>query len=96
MGVALPWDVSAAAQRRSSTFVKEKTSDRMLFPRPHDGAEVRISPVGLAWLPCPSAAEYRVDIFDEGGKRLYSAKAGKDPVHCPDRVFPGGSSNCCF
>ncbi|MBN2132777.1 MAG: DUF4962 domain-containing protein [Sedimentisphaerales bacterium] len=91
LSVALPWDGSASPQRRSSTFLKEKTSDRMLFARPHDGAEVKISPVGLAWLPCPAAAEYRVDIFDESRKRLYSAGAGKDPVHCPDRVFPAGA-----
>lgn len=91
LSAALPWDVSTARQRRSATFSKEKTSDRMLFPRPYDGAEVKISPVGMAWLPCPSAADYLVDIFDAGGRRLYSTRAGHDPVHCPDRVFPPGA-----
>ena len=90
LSAVLPWEAATARQRQSSTFLKEKTSDRMLFPRPHDGAVVKISPVGLAWLPCPSAGAYRVEIFDKGGERLYRAAAGKDPVHCPDRVFPPG------
>ena len=91
LSAVMPWGDSMAQQRRSVDFLKEKTSDRMLFPRPRDGAELKISPVGLAWLPCPSAADYRVDIFDEGGHRLYSKNIGKDPVHCPDEVFPSGS-----
>jgi len=62
----------------------------MLFPRPHDGAEVKISPGGLAWLPCPSSAGYRVRIFDIGNRPFYSADIWKDPVHCPDRVLPHG------
>ena len=90
LSAAMPWGESAARQRPSAGFLKEKTSDRMLFPRPHDGAEVKISPVGLAWLPCPSAAGYRVGIYDIGLRLFYSADAGKDPVHCPDRVLPPG------
>ena len=90
LSVVLPWEAATARARQSSAFPKEKTSDRMLFPRPHDGAEVEISPVGLAWLPCPSAGAYRVEIFDKSGGRLYRAAAGKEPVHCPDRVFPPG------
>ena len=90
LGTVIPWEQSTAQQRRDADFLKEKTSDRMLFPRPRDGAELAISPVGLTWLPCPSAADYRVDIFDDGNHRLYSKKIGKDPVHCPDRVFPSG------
>ncbi|MHC4521630.1 MAG: DUF4962 domain-containing protein, partial [Planctomycetota bacterium] len=86
---AMPW-AEVLAKDPSAAFLARKTSDRMLFPRPHDGAEVRISPVGLAWLPCPSAAEYRVEISDAGGRRVYGKNAGKDPVHCPDRVFPAG------
>jgi len=62
----------------------------MLFPRPGDGAELPISPVGLAWLPCPAAADYRVDIFEKNGNRIYSLNTGKNPVHVPDRAFPAG------
>jgi hypothetical protein len=90
LSAALPLEKSAARQQTSVGFLKEKTSDRMLFPRPCDGAEVKISPVGLAWLPCPAAACYRVIIYDIGQRSLYSADVGKDPVHCPDRVLPPG------
>jgi hypothetical protein len=90
LSAAMPWGESAARQQPSAGFPKEKTSDRMLFPRPRDGAEVKISPVGLAWLTCPSAAGYRVIIFDIGLRPFYSADAGKDPVHCPDRTLPPG------
>ena len=91
LGAVIPWGELTAQQQKSADFLKEKTSDRMLFPRPRDGAELKISPVGLAWLPCPSAVDYRVDIFEKDGRRLYSKNVGKDPVHCPDRVFPSGS-----
>ncbi len=91
LGVALPWTDAIAQPQRSADFLKVKTSDRMLFPRPVDGAELKISPVGLAWLPCPAAAWYRVDIFDQGGHRIYSQTTGKDPVHCPDRVLSPGT-----
>lgn len=91
LSAAMPWGESAARQQQSVGFLKEKTSDRMLFRRPHDGAEVKISPTGLAWLPCPSAASYCVNIYDKGRRCLYSANVGKDPVHCPDRVLPPGT-----
>jgi len=90
LSAAMPWDIASAAQQSNATFLAKRKSDRMLFPRPLDGLEVKISPVGLAWLPCPSAADYRVDIFDAVGRRCYSAKVGKDPVHCPDQVFEPG------
>jgi len=91
LGAALPWGDAPAQGAQSTEFPKDKSSDRMLFPRPHDGAEVAISPVGLTWLPCPLATAYRVEIFDEGGRRAYTKNVGKDPVHCPDRVFPSGT-----
>ncbi|MHC4226961.1 MAG: DUF4962 domain-containing protein, partial [Planctomycetota bacterium] len=84
------WADLYARARKSTEFLKEKSSDNMLFPRPGDGAELAISPVGLAWLPCPAAADYRVDIFTGDGDRVYSRNVGKDPVHLPDRVFPSG------
>ena len=90
LSTAMPWGELIAQQLPSSAFLKKKTSDRMLFPYPHDGAEVKISPVGLTWLPCPKAVSYRVNIFDKGGHRIYSKNAGKDPVHCPDLVLHPG------
>ncbi len=90
LNAALPWADLYARARNSSEFLKAKSSYNMLFPRPGDGAELAISPVGLAWLPCPAAADYRVDIFAGGGNRVYSRNVGKDPVHLPDRVFPSG------
>jgi len=62
----------------------------MLFPRPTDGARLLITPVGLAWLPCPKAADYRVEIFYKDGSRIYTRQVGKDPVHLPDRILPTG------
>ncbi|UCE46618.1 MAG: DUF4962 domain-containing protein, partial [Phycisphaerales bacterium] len=90
LNAALPWADLYARARRPAEFLKEKSSGRMLFPRPHDGAELPISPVGLAWLPCPAAADYRVDIFTANVSRVYSRNVGKDPVHLPDRVLPAG------
>ncbi|MBL7189723.1 MAG: DUF4962 domain-containing protein [Phycisphaerae bacterium] len=90
LNAALPWADLYARARKSTEFLKEKSSDRMLFPRPRDRAELSISPVGLTWLPCPAAADYRVDIFAANENRLYSRNVGKDPVHLPDRVFPSG------
>jgi hypothetical protein len=88
--LALPWGDLLAQSPEATAFLKSKSSDRMLFPRPADGAALAISPVGLAWLPCPQSAQYRVEIFDKAGARIYSQDAGKDPVHLPDRVFPAG------
>ncbi len=88
---AVPWADAFAQQKDSVAFLTRKTSDQMLFPRPQDGAELRISPVGLAWLPCPQAASYRVEIFDKGRPRVYRKNVGADPVHCPDQVFPPGT-----
>ena len=91
LSTAIPWEISTAQERGSAAFLRERNSHRMLFPRPQNGAEFDISPVGLAWLPCPSASGYRVEIFDAGGHRIYSKEAGADPLHCPDRVLPPGT-----
>ncbi len=73
-----------------TAFLSRRTSDRMLFPRPQNRAMCDISPPGLAWLPCPDAANYRVFIYDRGGRPVYEKKAGVDPVHVPDVVLPQG------
>lgn len=91
LNAALPWAELYARARKSAEFLKEKSSDNMLFPRPGDGAKLPISPIGLAWLPCPAAEDYRVEIFAAGADRVYSRDVGKDPVHLPDRVLPAGS-----
>ncbi|MHC4567965.1 MAG: hypothetical protein ACYTE3_19655, partial [Planctomycetota bacterium] len=90
LNAALPWADLHARARKSTEFLREKSSGRMLFPRPDDGAGLPISPVGLAWLPCPTAADYRVEIFAKDGPRVYGRNVGKDPVHLPDRVLPSG------
>jgi hypothetical protein len=90
LSTALPWTNVYGRERKSAEFLKKRSSGRMLFPRPADGTELSISPVGLTWLPCPAAADYRVDIFKKNGNRIYSKNVGKDPVHLPDRVFPTG------
>ncbi len=90
LSATMPW-AEVFARQSSAEFLAQKTSDRMLFPRPRDGAELRISPVGLAWLPCPKATGYRVEMFDAGGHSVYRQDVDADPVHCPDRVFPAGT-----
>ncbi len=89
LNASLPW-ANLYAQNKRNAFLQEKSSGRMLFPRPQDGAKVDISPVGLAWLPCPAAAKYRVEIFDQGGDKVYEQNVDSDPVHLPDRMFPAG------
>ncbi len=62
----------------------------MLFPGPADGASLPITPAGLAWLPCPGSAGYRVEILGQNGSRVYEKTIGSDPVHLPDRVLEPG------
>ncbi len=90
LSATLPWPILHAREQKTVEFLKERSSGRMLFPRPTNGVKLPISPVGLAWLPCLKAEEYRVDIFDKNGSRIYGKNVGKDPVHLPDRVFPAG------
>jgi len=91
LNAALPWGELYAQQSESAAFLSKRTSDSMLFPRPAHGAALAISPVGLAWLPCPQARDYQVDIFERNGSRVYSQRVGSDPVHLPDRGFPAGN-----
>jgi hypothetical protein len=90
LSAAVPWGKSGFSKTSSARFLTQKTSGRMLFPRPDDGAQLKISPVGLAWLPCSSAESYLVKVYDKEGRVIYNADAGRDPVHCPDRVLPSG------
>jgi len=90
LSATLPLSNLYAREQKTAEFLTKRSSGRMLFPRPAKGAELPISPVGLAWLPCPAAADYRVDIFEKTGSRIYSKNVGRDPVHLPDRVFPAG------
>ena len=71
-------------------FLTEKSSDRMLFPRPLDGIDVNITPPGLAWLPAEGAADYRVVVHKAGGGLVYEKNVGADPVHLPDQVLEPG------
>ena len=90
LSTALPCVNVFSREKKTAEFLTKRSSGRMLFPRPANGAELPISPVGLAWLPCPAAADYRVEIFEKNGSRIYYKNVGKDPVHLPDRVFPAG------
>ncbi|MBN2329068.1 MAG: DUF4962 domain-containing protein [Candidatus Omnitrophica bacterium] len=89
LGAAMPW--GGAYAKSNSAFLQERNSAGMLFPRPAHGAELSISPVGLAWLPCPDAAGYRVEIYDDSNQKIYAKTIDPDPVHIPDRVFPPGA-----
>lgn len=90
LNASLPWP-NLMAQSEQAAFLQEKSSYRMLFPRPLDGTAIDISPVGLAWLPCPGADSYRVEIYDAGGAKVYEQSGIAEPVHLPDRVFPAGT-----
>jgi hypothetical protein len=91
LGSALNWTVPEARASELGEFPKQRSSDRMLYPRPRDGAQVNITPVGLAWIPFPDAAGYRVEIFTSSGRLAYERELNRDPVHLPDRVLPAGT-----
>jgi hypothetical protein len=80
----------AGAAPDRAEFLKSKTEDAMLFPGPADGACVAVTPAGLAWLPCPGSAGYRIEIFRKNGGRVYEKSIGSDPVHLPDHVLEPG------
>lgn len=88
--LSVPGSETWAQAQATSPFLRERTSGRMLFPRPANGVSLSISPVGLAWLPCPDAESYRVNIVAKDGRPIYDRRIGKDPVHLPDQVFPAG------
>ncbi|RPI26664.1 MAG: DUF4962 domain-containing protein [Acidobacteria bacterium] len=91
---AAGWSLSpdlARAHSNGAQFLKAKTEDQMLFPGPADGASLSVTPAGLAWLPCPDSAGYRVEIHRKSGGRVYEKHVGSDPVHLPDRVLEPGS-----
>ncbi|MBD3182673.1 DUF4962 domain-containing protein [Candidatus Poribacteria bacterium] len=71
-------------------FLEKKNKDRMLFPRPIDGAIVNITPPGLAWLPAEGSSGYRVEIRNKANGLIYEKSIGSDPVHLPDQIFPSG------
>lgn len=91
LGSELLWEGLYAKAANDPVFLQQQASNSMLFPRPDDHAVCTITPVGLAWLPCPGAASYRVDISSERGTRVYIRDVGRDPVHVPDRVFASGA-----
>jgi len=71
-------------------FLTERTNDTMLFPRPADGAEVQISPPGLAWLPADGASGYCVEIRNDNSALVYEKTVESTPVHLPDKVLEPG------
>jgi hypothetical protein len=73
------------------SFLVEKSSQDMLFPRPPDGHSLNISPPGFCWLPAPGASDYIIRIADDTGKILYEKRTGLDPVHLPDIVLNPGT-----
>lgn len=91
IGLGVGWpEYSLEGRELDMDFLSEKSSDRMLFPRPLDGIEVNITPPGLAWLPAEGAANYRVEVRKAGGGLVYEKEVGDDPVHLPDQVLGAG------
>jgi len=91
VGLGMGWpEGMLEGKELDMTFLTEKSSDRMLFPRPLDGLDVHITPPGLAWLPAEGAANYRVEVHTAGGKAVYEKVVGADPVHLPDQVLEPG------
>ncbi len=91
VGLGVGWPEGMIEGKESDmAFLSEKSSDRMLFPRPLDGIDVNITPPGLAWLPAEGAANYRVEVRKAGGGLVYKKEVGVDPVHLPDLVFEPG------
>ncbi|MCK5463624.1 MAG: DUF4962 domain-containing protein, partial [Bacteroidales bacterium] len=78
-------------QEGNISFLSEKTSSSMLFPRPLDGHTLNISPPGFCWYPAPGASDYIIRISDDSGKILYEKSTGRGPVHLPDLVLSPGN-----
>lgn len=72
-------------------FLTERNDNAILFPRPGDGAIVRISPPSLTWLPAEGASSYRVEIRRDSGEVVYEKDVGRDPVHLPDQTLEPGT-----
>lgn len=83
-------DGLAAVSKQRMEFLKEQSRDSMLFPRPLDGAEVKITPPGFAWMPAKGASTYRIEIHKKDGGLVYNKIIGKDPGHLPDVVLEPG------
>jgi hypothetical protein len=73
------------------SFLREKTDQRMLFPRPPDGHRLDISPPGFCWYPAEGASDYVIRILNDSGKIIYEKPTGADPVHLPDIVLNPGT-----
>ena len=58
-------------QENNISFLVERSSQGMLFPRPPDGHSLNISPPGFCWYPAPGASDYIIRISDDVGKILY-------------------------
>lgn len=67
-------------QENNISFLVEKSSQGMLFPRPPDGHSLNISPPGFCWYPAPGASDYIIRISDVTGKILYEKRTGPGPV----------------
>ncbi len=80
-------------QEKNISFLKDKTSPSMLFPRPLDNHTLKISPPGFCWYPAPGASDYILRISDEAGKILYEKHTGTGPVHLPDMLLGPGTYN---
>ena len=90
IGLSSTFHWASAKESSRTSFLTEKVSDHMLFARPQNGAQLDISPVGLAWLPCPNAKQYRVEIRNASNQLVYNKTIASDPVHLPDKVLPAG------
>lgn len=73
------------------SFLKDKTRQSMLFPRPIDGHSLNVSPPGFCWYPAPGASDYIIRILEDPGKILYEKNTGIGPVHLPDIVLGPGN-----
>jgi len=89
-GLSLKLDPAGGVADDQASFLKAKTEDQMLFPGPADGASLPVTPPGLAWLPCPGSAGYRLEILGENGGRVYEKSVGSDPIHLPHRILEPG------
>jgi hypothetical protein len=77
----------------SIEFLKERTRDSLVFPRPDTGKTVDISPPGFVWLPAEGAARYRIEIRRRSDDRIvYTADLDADPEHRPDQVLKPDTS----
>ncbi|MHC4399245.1 MAG: DUF4962 domain-containing protein [Planctomycetota bacterium] len=86
-----PTTSTAADPADSISFPKSRPAGGG-FVRPRGEAPVEITPPGFCWWRAAARGkvQYRLEVADASGERVYGSPLSEDPVCVPDRVFAAG------